>query len=73
MQVSYAVGCWAQIQRTTKLLPDLRYSAVLDDRTGPAHRLGLQSDHPAGHVMRYAIFRGRASIILTQSPHGTPA
>lgn len=38
MRVSYAVGHWQQFQRTKIARPYLRYVAVLDARTRPAHR-----------------------------------
>lgn len=38
MRVSYAAGHWASFQRTKKARPYLRYVAILDERTRPAHR-----------------------------------
>lgn len=38
MRVSYASGHWAQIQATKASRPYLRYVAILDGRTRPAHR-----------------------------------
>lgn len=38
MRMAWAVGRWEVIQRTKRALPFLRYSAILDVRTRPAHR-----------------------------------
>lgn len=38
MRVSYASGHWANFQRNKKARPYLRYVAILDERTRPAHR-----------------------------------
>lgn len=38
MRVSHAAGKWERFQRTKKLLPYLKYSAILDGRTRPLHR-----------------------------------
>ncbi|MBP0439444.1 phage minor head protein [Tianweitania sediminis] len=50
MRVSYAEGHWASFERNKKARPFLRYVALLDDRTRPAHRarhnLVLPVDHP---------------------------
>jgi len=37
MRTARAAGTWSQIQRTKKLLPYLRYSAVQDAKTRPEH------------------------------------
>ncbi|PWR17642.1 phage minor head protein [Zavarzinia aquatilis] len=37
MRVSYASGHWAQFERTKRLRPWLRYVAIMDGRTRPAH------------------------------------
>lgn len=50
MRVSYAAGHWADFERNKRTRPFLRYVALLDDRTRPAHRarhnLVLPVDHP---------------------------
>ncbi|WP_440410641.1 phage head morphogenesis protein [Neorhizobium petrolearium] len=50
MRVSYAAGHWASFERNKRSRPFLRYVALLDDRTRPAHRarhnLVLPVDHP---------------------------
>ena len=50
MRMSWAVGRWEVIQRTKRALPYLLYSAILDNRTRPAHRawngVCLPVDHP---------------------------
>nr|WP_298099751.1 phage minor head protein [uncultured Shinella sp.] len=50
MRVSYAAGHWAGFERNRASRPFLRYVALLDDRTRPAHRarhnLVLPIDHP---------------------------
>ncbi|WP_440411131.1 phage head morphogenesis protein [Neorhizobium petrolearium] len=50
MRVSYAAGHWAGFERNKRSRPYLRYVAILDDRTRPAHRarhnLVLPVDHP---------------------------
>lgn len=50
MRVSYAAGHWAGFERNRRARPYLRYVALLDDRTRPAHRarhnLVLPIDHP---------------------------
>lgn len=50
MRVSYAAGHWAGFERNKAARPFLRYVALLDDRTRPAHRarhnLVLPVDHP---------------------------
>ncbi len=50
LRVSYNAGRWAQAQETKGRRPYARYSAVLDDRTRPAHRSWhgtiLPVDHP---------------------------
>jgi SPP1 gp7 family putative phage head morphogenesis protein len=38
IRMSQAAGRWAQIQRTKKARPYLRYTAVMDNRTRPQHR-----------------------------------
>ncbi|TCP88926.1 SPP1 gp7 family putative phage head morphogenesis protein [Rhizobium sp. PP-CC-2G-626] len=38
MRVSYAAGHWESFERNRKSRPFLRYVALLDDRTRPAHR-----------------------------------
>ncbi|MBN8955716.1 MAG: minor capsid protein [Rhizobiales bacterium] len=38
MRMSYAAGRWEQIQRVKTTRPYLRYVAVMDNRTRPAHR-----------------------------------
>lgn len=38
IRTASAAGEWAQIEEAAELLPFLRYSAVLDDRTRPEHR-----------------------------------
>jgi SPP1 gp7 family putative phage head morphogenesis protein len=38
MRMAWAVGRWEVIQRTKRAMPYLRYSAILDVRTRPAHR-----------------------------------
>lgn len=38
MRVSYAAGHWEGFERNRKARPYLRYVALLDDRTRPAHR-----------------------------------
>ncbi|MEW9304722.1 phage head morphogenesis protein [Labrys neptuniae] len=37
MRVSYATGHWAQFERSKALRPYLRYVAIMDGRTRPAH------------------------------------
>ena len=50
MRVSYAAGHWANFERTKSARPFLRYVAIRDDRTRPAHwarhNLVLPVDHP---------------------------
>jgi SPP1 gp7 family putative phage head morphogenesis protein len=50
MRVSRAAGQWARIQERKDVAPYLRYSAVMDSRTRPAHRawhgIILPVDHP---------------------------
>lgn len=50
MRVSYATGHWTSFERNKAARPYLRYVALLDDRTRPAHRarhnLVLPVDHP---------------------------
>ncbi|MBW8320126.1 MAG: minor capsid protein [Arenimonas sp.] len=50
MRVSYAAGHWADFERNKRTRPYLRYVALLDDRTRPAHRarhnLVLPVEHP---------------------------
>lgn len=50
MRVSYAAGHWAAFERTKEARPYLRYVAILDEDTRPAHRarhnLCLPVDHP---------------------------
>lgn len=50
MRVSHAAGQWARIQSAKERRPYLRYSAVMDRRTRPQHRLWhgivLPVDHP---------------------------
>lgn len=50
MRVSYAAGHWASFERNKQARPYLRYVAILDDRTRPAHALRhnlcLPVDHP---------------------------
>lgn len=50
MRVSYAAGHWASFERNKASRPFLRYVAILDDVTRPAHRarhnLVLPVDHP---------------------------
>ena len=50
MRTAYAAGRWEQIQRLKDRRPWLRYMAVLDSRTRPAHRAWhgtiLPADHP---------------------------
>ena len=50
MRVSYAAGHWESFERNRKARPYLRYVALLDERTRPAHRsrhnLVLPIDHP---------------------------
>lgn len=50
MRVSYAAGQWANFDRNKRARPYLRYVALLDDRTRPAHaarhNLCLPVDHP---------------------------
>ncbi len=51
----YAAGHWTSFERNKAARPYLRYVALLDDRTRPAHRarhnLVLPVDHPIlGHV-----------------------
>lgn len=50
LRTAYAAGKWAQIQRLKEGRPYLRYVAVLDNRTRPAHRAWhgtvLAVDHP---------------------------
>lgn len=50
MRVSYAAGHWESFERNRKSRPFLRYVALLDNRTRPAHRarhnIVLPIDHP---------------------------
>jgi SPP1 gp7 family putative phage head morphogenesis protein len=50
MRVSYAAGHWANFERNKSARPYLRYVAILDERTRPAHALRhnlcLPVDHP---------------------------
>ena len=50
LRTSQAVGKWHSFQRTKRLLPYLRYSAVMDRRTRPSHgvlhNIVLPVDHP---------------------------
>lgn len=50
MRVSYAAGHWSAFERNKASRPFLRYVAILDERTRPAHRarhnLVLPVDHP---------------------------
>ncbi|SEH22547.1 phage putative head morphogenesis protein, SPP1 gp7 family [Rhizobium sp. NFR12] len=50
MRTSYAAGHWAGFEQNKRGRPFLRYVALLDDRTRPAHRarhnLVLSVDHP---------------------------
>lgn len=50
LRTAYAAGRWTQIQRLKAARPYLRYSAVMDNRTRPLHRLWhgtvLPVDHP---------------------------
>lgn len=50
LRSAYAVGKWERVQRTKAAFPYLRYVAVRDRRTRPAHRLWsgtiLPVDHP---------------------------
>lgn len=50
LRTARAAGQWERIQRRKALMPYLRYVAVLDDRTRPAHRawhgIILPVDHP---------------------------
>ncbi len=50
MRVSYAAGHWAHFERGKKGRPWLRYVAIMDERTRPAHaarhNLCLPVDHP---------------------------
>lgn len=50
MRVSYAAGHWQNFERNRSTRPFLRYVALLDDRTRPAHRarhnLVLPIEHP---------------------------
>jgi len=50
MRVSYAAGHWANFERNKASRPFLRYVAILDERTRPAHaarhNLVLPIDHP---------------------------
>ncbi|MCR5855986.1 phage minor head protein [Mesorhizobium sp. J428] len=50
MRVSYAAGHWASFERNKASRPFLRYVAILDERTRPAHaarhNLVLPIDHP---------------------------
>ncbi|MFH1796276.1 MAG: phage minor head protein [Pseudomonadota bacterium] len=50
MRVSYAAGHWANFERNKAARPFLRYVAIRDDRTRPAHwarhNLVLPVDHP---------------------------
>ena len=49
MRVSHAVGRWQRIERLAERKPFLRYSAVLDSRTRPAHRAWHGTVLPLGH------------------------
>ncbi len=50
LRVSYAAGHWSRFERTKSTRPYLRYVAILDEATRPAHRarhnLVLPVDHP---------------------------
>lgn len=50
IRVSYAAGHWSAFERNKATRPFLRYVAILDERTRPAHRarhnLVLPVDHP---------------------------
>ncbi len=50
MRVSYAAGHWDTFERTKAIRPYLRYVAIMDERTRPAHaarhNLVLPVDHP---------------------------
>lgn len=50
LRVSYAAGHWSSFERNKASRPFLRYVAILDERTRPAHRarhnLVLPVDHP---------------------------
>jgi SPP1 gp7 family putative phage head morphogenesis protein len=50
LRTAYAAGKWAQIERMKSARPYVRYVAVLDNRTRPAHRAWhgtvLPVDHP---------------------------
>ncbi|PKR90877.1 hypothetical protein CXZ10_05880 [Pleomorphomonas diazotrophica] len=50
LRVSYAAGHWSAFERNKASRPFLRYVAILDERTRPAHRarhnLVLPVDHP---------------------------
>lgn len=54
MRVSYAAGHWANFERNKGSRPYLRYVAILDERTRPAHRarhnVCLPVDHPWWNV-----------------------
>lgn len=55
IRTSMAVGKWRSFQRTKQFLPYLRYSAVMDSRTRPAHAalhgIILPVDHPLWRVV----------------------
>jgi SPP1 gp7 family putative phage head morphogenesis protein len=50
LRTSYAAGHWARIEATAARAPYVMYSAILDERTRPMHRLWhgtvLRWDHP---------------------------
>lgn len=54
LRTSQAVGKWRSFQRTRRLLPYLRYSAVMDRRTRPSHAalhgIVLPVEHPFWRV-----------------------
>lgn len=50
LRTSYAAGRWAQIQRLKSVRPYLRYTAVLDNRTRPQHRVWHGTILPVDHA-----------------------
>lgn len=49
LRMAYAAGKWSQIQRLAERRPHLRYVAVLDARTRPAHQGWHGTVLPVGH------------------------
>lgn len=49
LQQSYQYGGWSRIQSQASTAPYLRYTAVLDDRTRPEHRLWHGTTLPINH------------------------